>query len=126
MVGCDQHHVTEEDSCPACPFTTEEAVVASEATLITSVTTNSSDDSVERGEESSVIDNSSDSMEQKEDVTTVTANSNDNTVQKEEDITEGKVLITEDVPESTTLNSFENNNLIVNQTKVYTVHTCVF
>ena len=127
MVGCDQHHVTEEDSCPASvseTFTTEEAVVASEATLITSVTTNPSDDFVEKGEESCVIDNSSDSMEQKEDVTTVTANSN--TVQKEENITEGNALITEDVPEVTTLKTFEKNNLIVNQTKVCTVHTCVF
>ena len=130
MVGCDQHHVTEEDSCPASvseTFTKEEAVVPSEATLMRSVRTNSSDDSVEKEEGLSAIDNSTDTLGQMKEIT---ANSdddtNDDTVKKEEDITKKKVLNTEDVPESTTLKTFEKNNLIVNQPKVCTVHACVF
>ena len=122
MVGCGQHHVTEEDTCPGNvpeTFTKEEAVVPSEATLITWATTNSSYGSIEKGEESFVTDKYSDSREQKKEVT---ANSNDDNVQKEEE----KVLHTGDVPESTTLKTFQKNNLIANQTKVCTIHTCVF
>ena len=130
MVGCDQHNVTEENSCPASvseTFTKEQAVVASEAALIRSVTINSSDDSVEKEEGSSVIDNLSDSIEQKKEVTANSDdNTNDDTVKKEEDITKEKVLNTEDVPGSTALKTFETNNLIINQTKVCTVHACAF
>ena len=54
MVGCDQHHVTEKDSCAATDSeisTKEQTVFASEETLLRSVTTNSSDDSVEKEED---------------------------------------------------------------------------
>ncbi|TMW40462.1 hypothetical protein DOY81_014458, partial [Sarcophaga bullata] len=74
---CDDHNVTEEGLCPAS---------VSETPLITSPTTNSTDDYGEKEKEPS------------------------DTVKKVEDITTEKVLNTDDLSENATLKTFEENN----------------